>query len=155
MPLSYLRPILRSVFSIFLLMVFQQPSLADEGRRVALLTGISEYDSPKLHRLRFAEADVTAIADKLKELGFETIVILGRDLPAGRPAATYVREQIANLTTRLDKSDTLVIGFSGHGVTLEGDSPNERTGKSPRYFCLKDSQFDRLGTRASARFWGE
>jgi hypothetical protein len=91
----------------------------DEPKKIAFLVGVSKYDRQGFRDLDFAEGDMQALAHRLKELGFETVAILGSAQPessAGRDAILESFEQVFLPKLKgLKKSDVAVLAFAGHG----------------------------------------
>lgn len=113
------------------------PSLVDEAyqpRRVALLVGVDRYDDDAFPALRFAGDDAEELAALLRDPlrgGFDDVVVL-----TGPEQTTRVEILAAldDLIAPLQRNDTVLLYFSGHG-TLSTDS----SGGSTLYVCPRDA----------------
>ncbi|MDO6728618.1 caspase family protein [Marinovum sp. 2_MG-2023] len=81
--------------------------------RVALVIGNSAYENAP--RLDNPERDATAIADRLKQVGFE--VTLGIDLDY-----RGFRRLIGKFAREASNSDISLVYFAGHGIELSGEN---------------------------------
>jgi len=114
-----------------------QPAEA-AGKRYALLIGVQDYDVNELHKLRFAEADVTVLADTLREGGYDpvNIVLMTRAVGAMEarflPLAQNIRKELDLLLAGLGQDDSLVIALAGHGIQFQGEDGS--------YFCPMDAK---------------
>ncbi|MCA9056442.1 MAG: SUMF1/EgtB/PvdO family nonheme iron enzyme, partial [Planctomycetaceae bacterium] len=96
----------------------------DAPKKVALLVGVNRYLKPGFDDLQFAEADVTAVGEELKKLGFQVTVLLGSAKEDSRKATKETIEaKTRELVKPLGKRDVMLLMFSGHGQTLNPD-PN-------------------------------
>jgi len=87
------------------------------SRSVAIIAAISTYGAGSGYRvLPAAEGQAKELADTLRELGFETIVLLG-------PEATKDKIRVAIAKANLGPDDRLLFYFGGHGDarTRDGD----------------------------------
>ncbi|WP_439814862.1 caspase family protein [Zavarzinia sp. CC-PAN008] len=81
-----------------------------EAKRVALVIGNAAYaDAP----LRNPVNDATDMAAKLDRLGFDTITVTDTDKRALETA-------IADFGSRLEKGDTALVFYAGHGIQVNG-----------------------------------
>jgi len=114
----------------------QQPEQA-KGKKYALLIGVQDYDINELHSLSFTEADVTALADTLRQGGYDdnNIVLMSQTLGAKKarflPEASHIRKELNLLLANLDQDDSVLIAFAGHGIQFQGE-------QDP-YFCPMDA----------------
>ncbi len=116
--------------------------MAYQPRRVALLVGIDEYDDSTFPALRFASEDAHAFGDLLADPvwgGFDQVVVL--TAPA-RTTRIEILAAIDEMATSLQRHDTFLLYFSGHG-SLETDDRG-----SSLYLCPRDANPARLGTSA-------
>ena len=97
--------------------------------RYAVLVGVNDYE--KCDDLRYGKADVTALAKKLVEIGFDRrdIVVLtdGNEI---RPTRRNIREQLEATLKVADSEDLVILALSGHGAMIGGKS----------YFCPSDAR---------------
>jgi hypothetical protein len=97
-------------------------------------------DSGLKNNLKYPEADVTAVAEVLREGGYKTVRLLtqanAKD-DRSQPRSDNIRQELDLLLGNRDEQDTVLIMFAGHGVQFK-DEPNEA------YFCPADA---RLGDR--------
>ncbi len=111
------------------------------GQFRALLIGVDDY--VRLKDLKFCEADVTALRDRLVAMGFQrdTIKCLttGDADPAHRPNYRNITERLDALFAGLDKDSVLVIALSGHGGSFESRNKEGNVLKSS-FFCPQDAR---------------
>jgi uncharacterized caspase-like protein len=85
-------------------------------RRVALIVGVQDYNDPELQGLRYPEADAKGIYQVLHRPdvgGFDdAIVLVGHQNTTKRA----IQEAIAWATAELQRDDTFLLYFSGHGT---------------------------------------
>ena len=83
-------------------------------KRIALVMGVWEYDSPGLQDLPGIEDDVNRFSDRLKQLGFEVTV-------AKNPGIKEAKGAVDAFGERLKEPDAVgLFYFSGHGGEFEG-----------------------------------
>lgn len=90
--------------------------------RHALLIGVPHYEDPEFddERLRDAvKADVAAMRAALDLSGYE-IVECGTGEAGGEVTPTRIRRAIRKACADVPADGTLIIYFSGHGVTIDG-----------------------------------
>jgi formylglycine-generating enzyme required for sulfatase activity len=108
------------------------------GKRYALLVGVQDYDVNELHNLNFAQADVTALANTLREGGYDArnIVLMTQSVGATKarflPLAQNIRKELDLLLGDLDRDDAVFIAFAGHGIQFQGEEG--------AYFCPMDAK---------------
>jgi hypothetical protein len=89
-------------------------------RRVALLVGVQEYADPALQGLRFPAKDAADLGAALADPaigGFDQVVVLSGAVSTSGAA---IRQAIAVATADLQRDDTVLLYFSGHGtLTLD------------------------------------
>ena len=89
-------------------------------RKVAVLVGVSKYEKKGFPDLKYAERDVTELAQVLKGAGFQVQVLLGSGQGQNRATAANLHrvllgsflEQVAEL----GKEDVVLVAFCGHGL---------------------------------------
>ncbi|MGO9471487.1 MAG: caspase family protein [Isosphaeraceae bacterium] len=107
---------------------------AGSGRQRAILVGVNEYDHAKLKPLRYSVSDVTALAPLLRQAGYEIDLLTddeGRKGASRRPTLANIRARLEAVITKSKRTDTLLIGLSGHGLQFGGDHDG--------YFCPVDA----------------
>ncbi len=115
----------------------QQPG-DPKGRKYALLIGVQDYDVNELHNLSFAESDVAALADTLRQGGYAdaNVVLMTQTLGAKKarflPEASHIRKELDLLLADLDRDDSVLIAFAGHGIQFQGEDGS--------YFCPMDAK---------------
>ena len=105
-----------------------------EGRKVAFLVGVKDYDHSDLKNLDFPENDVEELAALLNTQGFETVLLTtsrGRKSELNKPTAEIIRRRLDTTLRGLTKRDLLIVGLAGHGLQL--------VGKKEAYFCPCDA----------------
>ncbi len=108
-----MRPFLRSfLIVVSALLCSAAPALAE--RKLAFVAGINAYPNlaPEA-QLERAVKDAETVADTLQGLGF-TVVRLTTDVNQ----ANFLR-QFANFVEQLEPGDTVLVYFSGHGISLD------------------------------------
>src|SRR5437868_5856620 len=100
---------------IILLVLLLAPIPAVAETRVALVIGVSDYESPDLQPLPNAVSDAKAIGEKLQALGFDADTVLN-------PTRADLRRALSKLFRRRQatQADTALIYFAGHGLQAEG-----------------------------------
>ena len=112
-----------------------------EGKRYALVVGVRRYGKP-FKPLATAEADALAFEQALRSLGFNLIVTMTSeaDEPLRRPtSARNILDQLDGLLKEKEKSDTVLVFLSGHGIQLTGDKPDAH-GNKETYFCPEETR---------------
>jgi uncharacterized caspase-like protein len=118
------------------------------GDSYALLVGVQQYDPAVLRPLKYAESDVTALAEVLRDKGYrpENIVLMtgarGRGDARLLPKAEAIRVQLHRLLGRRKREDRVLVAFAGHGVQL-------KSGDDECYFCPLDARLDDPSTLVS------
>jgi uncharacterized caspase-like protein len=117
---------------------------AENGRKVALLVGVSQYRSESLKSLKYAERDVEELAEVLRSCGYaadDVKVLTHREAARDRrrlPSRRNVLEALAALLKDRSPNDTVLIAFAGHGVQFRDDAEV--------YFCPADADLARSAT---------
>jgi uncharacterized protein len=110
------------VFAAVLLALqsFSAPAKAAETRR-AFLVGVQRYSDGRIPRLRLTVNDANDMAKDLEEVGFDKKNIkVANDL---RNREAFDKEFNTFLKT-VEKGDTVVFFYSGHGFGIEADQTN-------------------------------
>lgn len=99
-------------------------------KKYALLVGVNKYEHTALNQpepLRYAEADVTALAALLRESGYEVELLTG-------PRATRqaITAAVAKLEAKGNADGVALVALAGHGVQLERDED--------AYYCPYDAK---------------
>jgi formylglycine-generating enzyme required for sulfatase activity len=97
---------------------------AHAGERYALVVGIEDYQA--LGKLKTCRADAKAVAKVLVEhCGFpkDNVILLTDDQAERKnvPSWGTLQAALRQMTTLPGEGDTVLIFFSGHGVTVKGD----------------------------------
>jgi hypothetical protein len=95
------------------LLLFMSAAAAIAGPRVALVIGMAKYQN--IPTLTNTVADATAVADKLKTLGFEV------DTSIDQPLAQLV-DTVNRFSFRSETADIAIVYYAGHGVELNGEN---------------------------------
>jgi len=106
---------------------------AHAPRRVALVVGVDRYEDPDLDDLRFAVADADGIGDLLDDPdvgAFDVVLRL-----TGEVNRAGFRVALDRLARTLERDDTFVLYFAGHG-TLEA------VGGTQLFLLLSDARLD-------------
>lgn len=106
-----------------LILILAIPANAEKW---ALLVGVNQYQSHEISPLKYAVADVKAVANALKAAGnfpADNVFVMtdagsARDLATG----TNIIWRLSWLAKNMAKGDTLVFYFSGHGLEKDGNT---------------------------------
>jgi uncharacterized caspase-like protein len=105
------------------------------SNRLALIIANSEFDDPKISRLRTPSHDAEALAEVLRDpaIGrFDVTLLVNK-------TEWVVRREIAHLYQRRKKDDLLLLYYSGHGIKDDyGDL----------YLAVKDTETDVVSATA-------
>lgn len=98
----------------------------NEGRRWAILIGINKYQDKDISDLKKAKNDAQALGDILKNQGqFDNVYIMTDDNgfdSTDYPSYFKIKDRLNYISKFLKPEDLVVFSFSGHGVTIDGDS---------------------------------
>lgn len=115
------------------------PSQATGNRsqqKWALLVGVDDY--AELTTLRYAGNDQRALAERLIAAGFpaDQVFLLHDKATQNkyRPFRENIEKQLNLVLTMVEHDDLVIVGFSGHGIQVEGKS----------YLCPSDARLDAL-----------
>jgi TPR repeat protein/uncharacterized caspase-like protein len=106
-----------------------------EGKRYAVLVGVKHYEHSKLDPLEYTENDVTELADLLRPVGYEVVLLTdttGSKDPALLPTRENIEKQLKAVLDRCRRNDLVLVAFAGHGVQFEKDPDC--------YFCPRDAK---------------
>lgn len=102
-------------------------------KRLAVLIGINEYKHPKLPPLKYAEADVQALADILGASGYQVRLLIGSSTDGDMiPTKANIDRHLLEAMQGCEKEDLVLVAFAGHGVQFDG--------KGDAYFCPIDGR---------------
>jgi len=122
---------MRAILPALLVLSSVIPASTLAGQRYALVIGIDGYQ--ELGKLTTCVADAKALAKVLVErCGFPEakVVVLTDDAaePQNKPTLATMRRRIAQFRQLTEKDDTILLFFSGHGLTKDGQKPGEKEG---------------------------
>lgn len=96
-----------------------------QGRKFALLVGVDKYPSnSNFRQLDYPGTDVETFADVLRRAGFDSENVVVMTLKRGAadfryaPTVDNINKEIEALLGAIHPRDSVVIGFSGHGILL-------------------------------------
>ncbi|MFV0443281.1 MAG: caspase family protein [Planctomycetaceae bacterium] len=125
----------------------------DAPRKVALLVGVDQYLKPNFKALAFAEADVTAVAEELKKLGFEVTLLLGSGKGTQQATLANIEAAAMKMVAPLGQSDVALVMLSGHGQQLtpteDFDPKQINFDKTQSYYCPVDAVVNHPETQFS------
>jgi hypothetical protein len=128
-----------------------------EGKKYALLIGVTEYDHASLPRLSYTENDVEGLAEILRKpsAGNTSVRVLtttrGKKAAKDAPTAANVKAALAALVAGKRRGDTILIALAGHGVQLQVEDPDGRgEAKTFSYFCPSDADLVGVSYRTGA-----
>jgi flagellar biosynthesis GTPase FlhF len=88
-------------------------------KKVALLVGVEQYQDKAISPLRFATADVRAVADRLRQqCGFDHVRVLSGQEGPDAPTLGNVIDALGDMAGELRPDDLFLFFFSGHGVEV-------------------------------------
>jgi formylglycine-generating enzyme required for sulfatase activity len=118
------------------------------GEQYAFLVGVRDYSlTGELTSLKYTEDDVHTLAETLGKSGIpaENIVLLSQRAAAKQarlmPTSAQIRREFDLLISELRPGDSIIVGFSGHGLQFKNDPVN--------YFCPVDAKPDDKATLIS------
>jgi formylglycine-generating enzyme required for sulfatase activity len=113
----------------------QRPS-ARRPQQWVVLIGVNDYS--ELRKLRFAGNDQRALAEQFAQRGFpKDQIYLLDDKAADKvylPTQRNIEKRLDQVLGMAERGDLVIVGFSGHGVQLDGKS----------YLCPEDARIDKL-----------
>jgi formylglycine-generating enzyme required for sulfatase activity len=119
-----------------------------QGEQYAFLVGVRDYSlNNELTSLKYTEDDVHTLASTLLKSGVpqENIILMTQRMAATKarfsPRSDQIRKELALLLSELTADDSIIVGFSGHGLQFKGDPVN--------YFCPLDAKPDDKSTLIS------
>ena len=105
------------------------------------LVGVKDYSQKgELTDLKYAEEDVHTLAQLFSEAGVPStnIVLMTQRVAANKarfaPSAEQIRNELDLLLKILKPEDSIIVGFSGHGLQFKNDDTN--------YYCPIDAKPD-------------
>jgi hypothetical protein len=118
---------------------FAQQAAKSPPKRVAFLVGINEYRKFGFTKLKWAEADVTALAAELKRLGFDEVVVMkGSDKGASAPTRENILKRLKTVLASVRDTDIVLVALSGHGVQMNVNR-EDGTRHEDGFFCPVDA----------------
>lgn len=110
-----------------------------QGQKYALLVGIDRYSHDKLPALAYAEADVAQLNKVFQEAGYKVTLLTGStEDQALKPTKVNIEKQVERvLGEARDKTDIVVVAFSGHGMQFGKQKPDD---PDDAYFCPQDGK---------------
>jgi len=104
-----------SKFALFvaLILVFHQPSMADEPEKYALLIAVKEYQQPEVNSppLTYTEIDANSVGALLRKSGYVVDLVLGDDATRDK-----IEKKLNALKNQGIGNGTVLIGLFGHGM---------------------------------------
>lgn len=107
----------------------------------AFLVAVGDYDPKELTPLPFTRNDIQDFRQALRNARFkeQNIVHMHDEIKKLNdkrylPTARNIREELALLLSLLEKDDSVVVAFAGHGVQFAGENVN--------YFCASDVRLE-------------
>jgi hypothetical protein len=133
---------------IFVVLLFATAGQAGAAKRLALVIGNNDYAN--VTRLQKAVNDAKAVGAQLSKLGFAVVT-------ATNTTRREMNRAVADFTSRIEKGDTAMVFYAGHGVQIEGknyllpvDIPNAETGEAG-YIEAESLSLDDVIARLKAR----
>ena len=115
------------------------------GNKYAVLVGVHQYDKNELHDLNYAEDDVEALAEVLRQSGYKRVLLLTQTVGAKQarflPMAVNIRNVLKGVLEDRAEGDTVLVALAGHGVQFQGEDES--------YFCPMDAKLADKSTLVS------
>jgi formylglycine-generating enzyme required for sulfatase activity len=118
------------------------------AEQYAFLVGVRDYSlNNELSPLQYSENDVQQLATTLEKSGVATenitLMTQANAVQKARysPTSRQIRKELAMVLSELKAGDTIIVGFSGHGLQFKNDPVN--------YFCPSDARLDDKSTLIS------
>jgi len=90
-------------------------------KKHALLIGVENYRDEMISRLRFARADATALAERLRErCGFDHVRVLADESGEDEPLLVNIVTALRDVAAELRQEDLFLFFFAGHGIEKDG-----------------------------------
>ncbi len=125
------------------------PGRKPGSNRWALLIGVDDY--MRARKLDYCGADMQALAEQLMAAGFpkDHVYLLHDKAPETkyRPMKANIETHLRLILGLVEKNDLVVVGFSGHGVHMDGKSylcPTEADLTDPKTLVSLDDVYGRL-----------
>ncbi|MCC7420838.1 MAG: caspase family protein [Planctomycetaceae bacterium] len=122
----------------FLIALLSSPAglPAAEGRKLALLVGVEQYDHSKLGLLDFCGDDVATLEAVLTKQGFRCVVLRNEKKdpqPDANtpPTAANINRALTALLEKVTRHDLILVVLTGHGL--------QPIGETQPYFCPQDA----------------
>jgi formylglycine-generating enzyme required for sulfatase activity len=119
------------------------------GQRWAILIGVDDY--AEVRKLKYCGADQRALRDRLVASGFpdNQVFLLHDEAKESkyRPLKANIERQLDLVLKLVERNDLVVVGFSGHGVHLDGKSylcPTEARLGDPKTLVSLDRVYEEL-----------
>src|SRR5262245_5483546 len=116
-----------------------------QGKKLALLVGVKDYDHNDLTTLKHTENDVEELATILQSqrAGFKVVVLTStrgaRDKKL-RPTAENIRAQLKALLEKITRHDLVIIGLAGHGLQMTITDSTTKKDRDESFFCPADAK---------------
>jgi TPR repeat protein len=141
-----LRITLRVALGLAALALDTTPSLAQQGKRYAILVGPKTYDHSKLGPLDYTENDVAELYQLLPGARYEVALLTdtaGRKDKRYSPTKANIMARLHEMLGKCKRKDLVVVAFAGHGLQFDKDADC--------YFCPRDAKpfADQTGTLIS------
>jgi hypothetical protein len=127
------------VLSLFALLALQ-PEIC-HAEQYLFLVGVKDYSQKgELTDLKYAEEDVHTLAQMFSDAGVPStnIVLMTQRVAANKarfaPSSEQIRNELDLLLNLLNPDDSIIVGFSGHGLQFKNDETN--------YYCPIDAKPD-------------
>lgn len=124
----------------------------DGGRKWAIVIGVEEYSDAQINSLDFCVDDAQAMASVLVEkcgyLPERVLLITDEENDADRrPTCDNLRQQVRRWLLKAEPGDTVLVFFSGHGFSQEGEgflAPGDCRKDNLGLTCLRTSEVRRM-----------
>jgi formylglycine-generating enzyme required for sulfatase activity/uncharacterized caspase-like protein len=104
-----------------------------QGKKVAFLVGINQYQKPRFRPLQFAERDVEEMGKELKALGFDVTILSG-----DKATLKEIDDRVKALDRPLGAADLMLVMLAGHGIQRNVPVPGGGS-KDDAFFCPYDA----------------
>ncbi len=119
-----------------------------QGRRMALLVGVDQFDHSAFKALKSAQRDMEAMAAVLSNSDFDVRLLTSTGKGNAKATLAHIHGSLASLLVDVTKSDILLIALAGQGWQVKIPGPANRT-QLASYFVPADAEPGVPGTMLS------
>ena len=106
----------------------------EQGKKVALVVGVGDYQHAKFGRLQFAENDAVELSGVLTKAGYEVRLLCdsaGKKNADLKPTRANILKHLDGMLKGRTRHDMVLVSLAGHGLQLNKENDN--------FFCPVDA----------------